>query len=241
MPETLLCYVCLHNFNNMVKFIEAELTTLKREVDEMWMLVYNQLDRAGEAILTLDRELASQVMVCERRVNASELKIDSNVEDIIALYNPIGVDLRFVLAVLKINSNLERLGDFAEGISRFVEHFPDPALDPDLVEQLRLDKMITEVLEMLRLAKEAFDKESLDLATQVFAKDDILDKINAEAPNILRDYIEANPETTLTCLHLISIIRKLERAGDHITNMAEEIVFFIDAKVLKHQKTQNEK
>ena len=104
----------------MVKFIESELILLKKEIDEMWTLVYNQLDRAGEAVLTLDKELAQQVMVRERRVNAFELKIDSDVEDIIALYNPVAIDLRFVLAMLKINTNLERLGDFAEGIARFV-------------------------------------------------------------------------------------------------------------------------
>ena len=104
----------------MVKFIESELVLLKKEVDEMWTLVYNQLDRAGEAVMTLDKELAQQVMVRERRVNAFELKIDSDVEDIIALYNPVAIDLRFVLAMLKINTNLERLGDFAEGIARFV-------------------------------------------------------------------------------------------------------------------------
>ena len=104
----------------MVKFIESELILLKKEIDEMWTLVYNQLDRAGEAVLTLDKELAQQVMVRERRVNAFELKIDSDVEDIIALYNPVAIDLRFVLAMLKINTNLERLGDFAVGIARFV-------------------------------------------------------------------------------------------------------------------------
>ena len=220
----------------MAKFIESELASLKKEVGEMWMLVYNQLDRAGEALLTLDRELARQVMVCEKRVNASELKLDSDIEDIIALYNPIGVDLRFVLAILKINTNLERIGDFAEGIARFVDHFPEPALDADLVGQLRLDKMISEVLAMLRLAKEALDKENLELATQVFAKDDLIDQINAEAPLVLSEYIHANPDSALTCLHLLGAVRKMERAGDHITNMAEEIVFFVDAKVLKHLK-----
>lgn len=71
----------------MVKFIESELVLLKKEIDEMWTLVYNQLDRAGDAVLTLDRELAQQVLVRERRVNAFELKIDSDVEDIIALYS----------------------------------------------------------------------------------------------------------------------------------------------------------
>ena len=143
----------------MVKFIESELVLLKKEIDEMWTLVYNQLDRAGDAVLTLDRELAQQVLVRERRVNAFELKIDSDVEDIIALYNPVAIDLRFVLAMLKINTNLERLGDFAEGIARFALNCHEPALDTELVKQLRLEEMIAQVLSMLELAKQALQEE----------------------------------------------------------------------------------
>ena len=188
----------------MVKFIESELVLLKKEIDEMWTLVYNQLDRAGDAVLTLDRELAQQVLVRERRVNAFELKIDSDVEDIIALYNPVAIDLRFVLAMLKINTNLERLGDFAEGIARFALNCHEPALDTELVKQLRLEEMIAQVLSMLA------------------------------------DYISRHPESALSCLNLVSVFRKLERSGDHITNIAEEIVFFIDAKVLKHSGQTDE-
>ena len=218
----------------MVKFIESELVLLKKEIGEMWTLVYNQLDRAGEAVLTLDRKLAQQVLVRERRVNAFELKIDSDVEDVIALYNPVAIDLRFVLAMLKINTNLERLGDFAEGIARFAIHCQEVALDSELVKKLRLGEMISQVLSMLELAKKALEEENLELATAVFAKDNLLDEINVEATNILADYVRQHPESALTCLNLVSVFRKLERSGDHITNIAEEIVFFIDAKVLKH-------
>ena len=210
----------------MVKFIESELILLKKEIDEMWTLVYNQLDRAGEAVLTLDKELAQQVMVRERRVNAFELKIDSDVEDII--------DLRFVLAMLKINTNLERLGDFAEGIARFVIRCKEPVLDAELMTRLRLGEMHAEVLSMLELAKRALHEESIEMATTVFGKDNLLDEINAQATGILADYIIEHPETVHTCVDLVSVFRKLERSGDHINNIAEEIVFFIDAKVLKH-------
>lgn len=224
----------------MVKFIESELVLLKKEIDEMWTLVYNQLDRAGEAVLTMDRELAQQVLVRERRVNAFELKIDSDVEDIIALYNPVAIDLRFVLAMLKINTNLERLGDFAEGIARFAINSTEPTLDGDLVKRLRLEEMIARVLYMLELAKKALNEESQELATAVFAKDNLLDEINAEATAILADYISTHPESALSCLNLIGVFRKLERSGDHITNIAEEIVFFVDAKVLKHSGRTDE-
>ena len=165
----------------MVKFIESELVLLKKEIDEMWTLVYNQLDRAGEAVLTFDRELAQQVLVRERRVNALELKIDSDIEDIIALYNPVAIDLRFVLAMLKINTNLERLGDFAEGIARFVLNCKEPVLDPELLKRLRLEEMQRQVLAMLELAKKALQEENQDLATSVFAKDNLLDEIKEES------------------------------------------------------------
>lgn len=224
----------------MVKFIESELVLLKKEIDEMWTLVYNQLDRAGEAVLTMDRELAQQVLVRERRVNAFELKIDSDVEDIIALYNPVAIDLRFVLAMLKINTNLERLGDFAEGIARFAINCAEPTLDGDLVKKLRLEEMIVQVLNMLELAKKALNEEGQELATAVFAKDNLVDEINAEATAILADYIGKHPESALSCLNLVGVFRKLERSGDHITNIAEEIVFFVDAKVLKHSGRTDE-
>jgi phosphate transport system protein len=173
-------------------------------------------------------------------VNALELKIDSDVEDIIALYNPVAIDLRFVLAMLKINTNLERLGDFAEGIARFVLNCKEPVLDPELLKRLRLEEMQGQVLAMLELAKKALQEESQDLATSVFAKDNLLDEINAEATTVLADYIARHPETVLPCLNLVSVFRKLERSGDHITNIAEEIVFFIDAKVLKHSGKTDE-
>ncbi|NDV84331.1 phosphate signaling complex protein PhoU [Bacteroides sp. 51] len=218
----------------MVKFIESELELLKKEVSEMWTLVYNQLDRAGEAVLTFDRELAGQVKVRERRVNAFELKIDSDIEDVIALYNPVGIDLRFVLAMLKINSNLERLGDFAEGIVRFVLDSEEPVLDSELLKRLRLEEMVAEVLSMLEVTKRALNEESMELATSVFTKDNLVDEINANVTPVLAEYLKEHPDSLLVCLNLVSVFRKLERAGDHITNIAEEIVFFIDAKVLKH-------
>ena len=216
----------------MVKFIESELVLLKKEIDEMWTLVYNQLERAGDAVLTSDRELAQQVCVCERRVNAFELKIDSDVEDIIALYNPVAID--------KINNDLERLGDFAEGIARFALNNLEPMPDCELLERLRLKEVIAQVLSMLEVAKRALQEENQELAISVFAKDNLVDEINAQAPDILTEYIGRHPESVRYCLELLSVFRKLERSGDHITNIAEEIVFFIDAKVLKHSGRTDE-
>ena len=226
----------------MVKFIESKLMNLREEVNEMWTLVYNQLSRAGKSVLTFDRELAQQVIVREKRVNAFELKIDCDAEDAIALYNPVAIDLRFVLAMLKINTNLERLGDFAEGIARFVVHCDKEELDKELLRELRLEEMVKRVLCMLDTAKRALNEESVELAVSVFGKDNLLDEINANVSNVLTTYLEAHKGDIRMCLDLASVFRKLERSGDHITNLAEEIVFYIDAEVLKHQgKTEKTK
>lgn len=168
----------------------------------MWTLVYNQLDRAGESVLTFNRDLAQQVIVREKRVNAFELKIDSDVEDTIALYNPVAIDLRFVLAMFKINNDLERLGDFAEGIARFVVRSDETAIDGELLRNLRIEEMQKQVLGMLEMTKNALNEENLELALSVFGKDNLLDQINADAPEVLTKYLEKHPDYFQTCLEL---------------------------------------
>lgn len=186
-------------------------------------------------MLTGDRELAHKVICHERRVNAYELKIDSDCEDIIALYAPVAIDLRFVLAMYKVNTNLERLGDFAEGIARFVLNLPgDEPIDPQLIKETRVDEMLKIILSMLSLSKEALEKEDSEIASSVFMKDNLVDEINRDATPIIAKYVEKNPGTALSALYLLGVIRKMERFGDHCTNIAEELVFFLEAKVLKH-------
>ena len=129
-----------------MKVIEEEINALKGSISQMWALVHQQLYNAGEALLTGDKELAFKVMNRERRVNAFELKIDSDCEDIIALYAPVAIDLRFVLAMYKINTNLERLGDFAESIARFAGNMPvGEPIDPELIKATRIEEMLKAV------------------------------------------------------------------------------------------------
>ena len=217
-----------------MKYIENELDGLKREILEMWTLVDSQLNRAGEALLSLDRELAKEVVYREKRVNAFELKIDSDCEDIIALYAPVAVDLRFVLAVLKINTNLERIADFCEGIAQFVLKYPSISIDAELFDKARIRTMLSIVKEMLQSGKEALEEEKSSLAVSIFEKDSQVDELNHGATGIIADYLQQYPDRAAECLNLIGIIRKMERIGDHCNNMAEEIVFYLDAKVLKH-------
>lgn len=218
-----------------MKVIDQEIASLKNSISEMWALVHQQLYNAGEAMLTGNKELAYKVISRERRVNAFELKIDSDCEDIIALYAPVAVDLRFVLAMYKINTNLERLGDFAESIARFAGNLPDgEPVDPELVKATRVEDMLQELLSMLSLAQEAFEKENSEIASRIFLKDNLIDEINHRSTKIIADYIESHPGSALVGLYMAGVIRKMERFGDHCTNIAEELIFYLDAKVMKH-------
>src|ERR1700744_6591396 len=100
--------------------LENEITTLKKELVSMWILVQSQLNNAKEAMVNFDKDLAREVLVKEKRINSFELKIDRDCENIFALHCPVAVDLRFLLAALKINTNLERIGDIAAGIAKYV-------------------------------------------------------------------------------------------------------------------------
>jgi phosphate transport system protein len=221
-----------------MKQLENELTLLRNNLIEMWNLVISQVSDAGEAVLSFDKELAAKVALREKKVDAFELKIDNDCENIIALHQPVAVDLRFVLAVLKINTNLERIADFAYGITRILTSNPDIILDAEVITQTKLAEMVRDVLEMLSQALVAFESEKTDFASPIFSEDNFVDEINANAARILAAYVQENPPRVYDCLQLISVYRKLERIGDHCSNIAEEIFFYIDAKVLKHSKKQ---
>lgn len=217
--------------------LDIELQQLKSETIKMWTLVNLQLRKGKESLINLDKDLAREVILSERRVNAYELKLDRDCENIFALFNPVAVDLRCVLAVLKINNNLERTGDIVEGIAKFVTNV-DHTFDKHILEITRVVEMYEAAIKMMDEVLDAFDKEDTTIARKVFLQDEILDEINIKANKIVADYIRSHPDNIESTLYLLSIIRKLERVGDQAKNMAEEIIFYIEAKVLKHRNKE---
>lgn len=213
--------------------LDTELQFLKNDIVELWKLTQTQLQNGKKALLNFDRDLARQIIATEKRVNAYELKIDRDCENIFALFNPVAIDLRFVLAVLKINSNLERIGDIAEGVARFVVDV-DNKFSDELLEKTQVIKMFDNAIDILADTAIAFEKEDTALARTIFVKDEKLDEINNRASYNIADYIKAHPDNLRESLHVLSIIRKLERVGDQSKNIAEEIIFYLEAKVLKH-------
>lgn len=217
--------------------LDSELQFLKNDIIELWKLTQNQLERGKKALLNFDRDLARQIIATEKRVNAYELKIDRDCENIFALFNPVAIDLRFVLAVLKINSNLERIGDIAEGVARFVVDV-DKQFTNELLKKSRVIEMFDLAIDILSDTAVSFEKEDTQLARTIFMKDEKLDEINSKTSYVVADYIKAYPDQLRETLHVLSIIRKLERVGDQSKNIAEEIIFYLEAKVLKHLSAQ---
>ena len=217
-----------------MRHLEQELVSLRQDIIDMWRLVISQVSNAGEAILSFDKDLAAKVSMREKKVDAYELKIDGFCEHIIALHQPVAIDLRFVLAVFKINSNLERIADFANGISHILVNNPSVILDAEVIQETKLQVMIEQVNKMLAQGLEAFESEKSNFAAAIFSEDSRVDEINEKSVQIIADYIQKNPDRAYECLELIGVFRKLERIGDHCANIAEEIFFYIDAKVLKH-------
>jgi phosphate transport system protein len=152
-----------------------------------------------------------------------------------ATQNPVAKDLRFVLSTIKINYNYERMGDQANGIAGLVNYNKSKP-DKNLLTTINFYELIEVLLEMMNNIIQAYKTNDTQLARTVFNKDLFIDDINTKVAGHIADYVQKHPENAIDALNLLSIIRKIERIGDHITNIAEEIIFYVEGKVLKHGK-----
>lgn len=217
-----------------MKPIEQEILNIKEHHALMWEMVELQVRKAFEAIDNYDKNLANQILAREKMVNTQELVVDHSCENFIALYAPVAIDLRFVISLLKINNNLERIGDFAESIALFVLNKQTAKLPKELVEKLEFKKMCSTALEMLITARTALAKEDTTIASKVLSMDSEIDRINAQSVRVLGEHIQAHPESVCELLSLFGVIRRIERIGDRSANIAEDVVFYVDAKELRH-------
>lgn len=202
---------------------------------EMLILCKSQLEKAMEALVNHDGDLAEEVMNKEKRVNSLDLKIEKDCEKFLALYNPVAVDLRFIMAMLKINGELERIADHAYNISKYVVE-EDKKIAAHLLKVLEFEKMHETIGSMMDHITFAYTEKDVKTARKVFKKDKVLDKINIRSFRIIEEEIKKDPAIIQQALLLFSVIKKLERVGDLIKNIAEEIIFYIDAEVVKHKK-----
>ena len=217
-----------------MKHKEEELVDLKNELIEMWRLVISQMEKARYAFVMKDEEIAREVISREKRVDAFELKIDCDCENYIAIYAPVAIDLRLVLSMLKITNTIERIADYAEGIARDVLDKSYQGMSDDMIEKLQIERMFEVVISMLTDSFVSFETENSHVYGKILVKDDELDSIYKAS----FDIISENFQQTKQALNFILLVKKLERIGDHCSNIVEDIVFYLDAKVLKHNEAE---
>tara|TARA_B100000242_G_C43031700_1_gene480711 strand:- start:15 stop:680 length:666 start_codon:yes stop_codon:yes gene_type:complete len=216
--------------------IEKEILNLKSSLLKMFLLVEGQWEKGANAIINYDQDIAEEISSSENRINAQELKIDNDCENIIALHAPVAVDLRFILSTYKINHALEHIADIAESIAKYVADH-DVAYDKQIVDETRLTEMLDVFNTMMDCLIEAFENEDPTIARKVFKKDKLINKINTDAHQIIINNIDKYDNNML--LYLLSSIRKIERAGDSLKKIGEEIIYHLEAKVIKHSEKKN--
>lgn len=219
---------------------EQHRVSLKLAGYEMLTLCKLQLEKALEAFTNHDEDLAEEVIYMETHVNALDLKIEKDCENFFALHNPVAKDLRFTMTILKMTSELERIGDHAFRISKYIVD-DEKKIEPHLLELLEIEKMNDTIETMMDYIIIAYEEKDVKIARKVFKKDKILDKINLRSFKILEAEIKKDNSLIQQSLVLFSVVKKLERVGDLIKNIAEEIIFYVDAEVLKHKKYKQKK
>jgi phosphate transport system protein len=215
----------------MQRHFVQELEMLKTNLIKMASFAEEAIADAIRAVLQRDRQLAEQVIAKEERINALEIEIDDAVIDLLALQQPVATDLRFILAALKINNDLERIGDHAVNIAQSaIKRADHPPVRP-LVD---IPSMADITKTMLRDAIDAFIQLNTALAHKVLNSDDQIDDLNRKVVDQLVEVMRESPDTISEALELIRISRNLERVADLATNIAEEVIFMAEARIVKH-------
>ena len=219
-----------------IRHFADELHLLTARLREMGVAAEAQVSRSMRGLVEADRTLLREVIAGDESINRLHLEIDDRAFKLLALFQPVAVDLRSIVSAVKINSDLERIGDLAvniaEAADRYVSHAPvKPLVD--------LPQMAKLAVSMLHQALEAFVSEKIALAQSVLAEDDVLDNLKDQVFRDLLQIMIREPQTVEPGLDLILISRHLERVGDHATNIAEDVIFIVEARDVRHQGGQH--
>jgi phosphate transport system protein len=221
-----------------IRHFQDELEHLKARLLEMGGLAEDRLRLAVRALTERDLALVERVLTGDAAINQLHIEIDDRCFKLLALHQPMAADLRVVVAAVKINTDLERVGDLAVNIGeagkRYLQHSPvKPLIDIPRMGEL--------AQKMLRDALDAFVRSDMALAETVLAADDTLDDLKTQIFRELLTYMLQDPHTIEPALDLILISRHLERIGDHATNVAEDVIFILSAKDVRHHQADNPK
>jgi phosphate transport system protein len=212
-----------------------ELEQLKAKLLEMSALVESAVYRSVQGVVEKNEELARQVLKNESRINQLEIEIDDMAISILALQAPLATDLRLVTAAIKINNDLERMGDLSVSIAQSaLALIQEPMIRP-LIDIPHIAGLAQG---MVRKALDAFVNRDPELARSVLASDDAVDNMRTASYHELISFMETNPQQIPQALYLLSVVRNLERIADHSTNIAEDVLFLVKGIDVRHHNEE---
>ncbi|MBI5472705.1 MAG: phosphate signaling complex protein PhoU [Ignavibacteriae bacterium] len=215
----------------MQRHFEYELDGLKSNIIKIASLAEEAIAQSIKALLEQRKDIAEQVIAFDRQIDEYEIVIDNHVVDILALQQPVAIDLRFILAASKINNDLERIGDHAVNIAQSAVKLADA---PHIKPLVDIPIMAETTKQMLRDAIDAFIHKDAQKCRAVLINDDVIDNLNRKVVNDLVEIMRKDPGTIDKALDLIRVSRNLERVADLTTNIAEQVIFMAEARVVKH-------
>ena len=215
----------------METHFQKELQELKEELLKMASLVEEAIRDAVQSLVKRDSDLAQKTFQYEDRINKLEIAIDDRCLKLLALRQPMAADLRFITSAMKIITDLERMGDQAVNIAeRAVSLNQEPQLKP----YIDIPKMAEIAQSMVKDVLDAFVNQDSRLARSVCERDDLVDGLNDQVFRELLTFMMSDAQTITRAVHLMIVCRCLERIADHATNIAEDVIFLVDASVIKH-------
>ena len=212
--------------------LERDLSAVRKKLSVLGALVEEGTAKAIEFITSPEQNLDREISQIEQRVNEMEVDIEEDCLKILALHQPVAADLRFMIAVLKVNNDLERMGDQSMNIVSRVRAIQN---EPPLIEVPDFTDMSQQVLNMVRMGLDALIQQDADLAREVVALDDQIDEVHAQNYQFLRDQVAISPAALGAAMSYGTISSNLERIGDLTSNIAEDVIFMIEGQVIRHQ------
>jgi phosphate transport system protein len=217
----------------MAKHFDRELEKLKKKILSLGALVEERVYLAIKAIESRDSDLAERIIRSDHEIDETEVEVEEECLKILALYQPVAVDLRFIVAVIKINNDLERIGDEAVNIAERIQSI---AKYPNISFHFDYTEMAEIAAAMLKQSLDALVNLDIDTAFRVITLDDDVDDIQSTAYSQIKQAMREHPEEMTYLINLYLISRHLERVADHATNIAEEVVYLIEGEIVRHGK-----
>ena len=215
----------------MAAHLKKEIDNLKKELLTLCGMVEDSLWQAVKSIKNRDIKLAEKVVDSDIEIDQMEVTVEEDCLKILALHQPVAIDLRFIITALKINNDLERIGDLAVNIAERSQFLSEQKPIDTLFD---FETMAEKTQAMVKSSIDALVNIDCDLASQVCQADDEIDAINHQMYEQAKMQIKQDPENIETLIHLLSVSRHLERIADHATNIAEDVIYMVQAEVVKH-------